>query len=369
MSQGHQRKQSKRSQRWLRIGFVVLAVGSIVFFSWTANLEAFGDEEVANTEGAQVDGPPAAVRHVEEEAPRTRRAPLVIETVNSLLTHPVLESAQGLSADDGVLLLQDLGMYGSGTNLFAATMRSNFNMCEQGRRQNCVKFASMHKHSSPRAYLDAARGIKSDEKQAKYFDVGRPEFTKKASMVVTAMIRDPLSQLQSWKKEGYGLSHCIKLKGRLRWLTEPCSFIGYFPDKKQHGKGASGGNFDSLPDVWNGYVKGYRDMFNSGIFKDVVLIRYEDLVMHPEGEVARVALALGLPVPKTVSVKEDKAKAHGNPNNRDSAVAHILKRSFVASYSAEELRHVCELLDLSLVKEVGYEVPECGAERSDSRRG
>merc|ERR1712012_1265297 len=112
---------------------------------------------------------------------------------------------------------------------------------------------------------------------------------RKDRIVVVAMVRDPLAQIKGWQKAPYGMTHCVAHCAETdtssdcvdgtAWLVRPCSFKGYQPGKQHQGKGRSGGNFSSLPDIWNSYVQGYLRLRALGGYKAMEIIRFEDLVL------------------------------------------------------------------------------------------
>merc|ERR1719387_3000741 len=103
--------------------------------------------------------------------------------------------------------VQDMGMYGSGTNLLYETIQWSYPLCGTNPSkpeldkialesdEYCVKFCGLHKHVNPNLVLQAVQGQPS-----KFFLPLRDEISRRGEVVVLAIIRDPLAQINSWKR-------------------------------------------------------------------------------------------------------------------------------------------------------------------------
>mmetsp|Transcript_173404 Transcript_173404/g.550487 ORF Transcript_173404/g.550487 Transcript_173404/m.550487 type:complete len:268 (-) Transcript_173404:353-1156(-) len=189
------------------------------------------------------------------------------------------------------LWFQSFGMCDSGNNLLLETLVSNFPFCCQvsSRRSLsalmlpakrwCVRLMGMEKHANPHEFLRAASG-----EEVLHFSASRPEFTRKRRIAMVTLVRDPLAQLAGWKKSPHGLMKCVSRRdcserlhghihkregshghhGHIRrncsappaWVTQPCNFSEHATGPLQ-GSGRVGGEFASLPDVWNAHTSGY----------------------------------------------------------------------------------------------------------------
>jgi len=89
-------------------------------------------------------------------------------------------------------------------------------------------------------------------------------------------------------------------------------------------------------------------------FADAVVIRYEDLVLHTEEELNRVARALSLPEQNSISQLAEPAKNHGRSLNRDAAVQKLQAKSYLKFYTANERQDVCARLDKKLLSDKDY---------------
>ncbi|CAK9013321.1 unnamed protein product [Durusdinium trenchii] len=275
-------------------------------------------------------------------------------------------------------LLQLLGMYDSGTNLMLATIVSNFPLCcQQAYRPDimdlqieaqdhgrCLHWATPEKHVNPLQMLDALKGQKM-----KHWDPKLVDFQQKHQIAIVALVRDPLAQLQSWKKAPYGLERCAKRKRcafhstatdcipTTAWITEPCT---WWDPARHHNAGITGGSFPSLPAIWNGYTLGYWRLRAESGYKQVLLVKFEELVMAPAAVVSRISEAMDMRVhSEDVAVAERAAKAHGKAKDRNAAIKSLESRDFVKSYTAKELKATCIRLNFSLASSVGYRLTEC----------
>jgi len=275
--------------------------------------------------------------------------------------------------------MQLLGMYDSGTNLMLGTLVSNFPLCcQQARRPDiaemqvpasshgrCLSWTAAEKHVNPLGLLGALRGNKT-----KHFDPQLWDFLQKRQTVTVAMVRDPLAQLQSWRKAPYGMERCAKRRrcpfatptpncvAKTAWITEPCQF--FETGTAAVGSGVTGGSFKSLPAIWNVYTEGYVRIVEESGYKHVLLVRFEDLVMDPKPTIDRISEAMEMPLEATaVNVVNSAAKAHGKAKNRSTEMRSLSSRDFMKDYSMPELRAACVRLNFSLAERVGYPLKEC----------
>lgn len=275
--------------------------------------------------------------------------------------------------------MQLMGMYDSGTNLMLATLAGNFPLCcQQARRPDisglqvpaaphgrCLAWATPEKHVNPLKLLGTIQGNKT-----KYWNPELWDFRERHRIVVVAMVRDPLSQLQSWRKAPYGMERCAKRKrcpfsgatadcaSKTAWLTEPCQFFDGTDGPP--GAGIIGGAFGSLPGIWNAYTWGYVRLQEEAGYKSVFLVRFEDLVTDPVGIIQRISVAMEMTIEDAaIKVMEGVAKDHGEAKNRSTEMRSLESRTFMKAYSLPELKVACVRLNFSLAQKVGYPLQEC----------
>eukprot|EP00435_Cladocopium_sp_Y103_P065563 s168_g27.t1 len=242
-------------------------------------------------------------------------------------------------------------------------------------------------YPNPLQLLGAIKGNKTKHWNPELWD-----FRERHRIVIVAMVRDPLSQLQSWRKAPYGMERCAKRKrcpfstatadcaSKTAWLTEPCQFFEAVSGPP--GTGIVGGAFRSLPGIWNAYTWGYvrtAGLQEESGYKSVVLVRFEDLVTEPAGVIRRTAcvhpgacwyVMISLAMEMTmkdaaISVMEGVAKHHGKAKNRSTEIRSLESRDFVKDYSLpdtelQDRRSLTRVrLNFSLAQKVGYSLQEC----------
>lgn len=281
--------------------------------------------------------------------------------------------------------MQLMGMYDSGTNLMLATLVSNFPLCcQQAHRPDisglqvpakphgrCLAWGTPEKHVNPLQLLGAIKGNKT-----KHWNPDLWDFRERHQIVLVAMVRDPLSQLQSWRKAPYGMERCAARKrcpfsatadcaSKTAWLTEPCQF--FEGTNGPPGAGITGGAFRSLPGIWNAYTLGYVRLQEESGYKSVFLVRFEDLVREPGRAIQRISVAMQMTIEDTaIKVMEEIAKHHGKAKNRSTEMRSLESRAFVKDYSLPELKAACVRLNFSLAQKVGYPLQECQVFKDDA---
>jgi hypothetical protein len=228
------------------------------------------------------------------------------------------------------------GQYNTGTNLLAKLVDLNFG----GLRQEDQFFhggpanydTHFWKHTKP-----------SNMKPRVRADIERRR------VVALVMVRDPMSWLQSMKKAPYDLSACVN---RYDWLTAPCStpptynnMKGSVPQTVLH--------FQNIEAHWNEWTRDYRHMKDFG-FSDAVVLRYEDLVLDTEAQLAHIANVLKLPAPAYVRQLHTSAKSHGASNGRAAAILKLKTKPYLNSYTPAQKVAACDRLDKGLLQALKY---------------
>jgi hypothetical protein len=228
------------------------------------------------------------------------------------------------------------GQYNTGTNLLAKLVNLNFNGL-QHEDQNFHGPAAGYdsyfwKHTKP---SNMKPGVRAD--------------IESRGVAALVMVRDPMSWLQSMKKAPYDLAGCIN---RYDWLTAPCStpstyaeWKGHVPQNQIH--------LNHIEAHWNEWTRDYRHMKDFG-FSDAVVVRYEDLVLDTEAQLARIASVLKLPAPAAVQQIHAPAKNHGAPNGRAAAILKLKNKPYLNSYTPAQKNAVCERLDKGLLQAMHY---------------
>eukprot|EP00928_Gymnodinium_smaydae_P010413 TRINITY_DN1391_c0_g2_i5.p1 TRINITY_DN1391_c0_g2~~TRINITY_DN1391_c0_g2_i5.p1 ORF type:complete len:359 (-),score=17.34 TRINITY_DN1391_c0_g2_i5:205-1227(-) len=247
-------------------------------------------------------------------------------------------------------LTQAIGLFNTGTNLLERLLELNFP--EIGRHTRFWKHSNL-KYSWE--FEDSSAKISEVQSISNYSAI--------------AMIRNPFSWFASMLKAPYELQFCLgqnfkpKFTVRKDWLTHkcwmPCPTTARSPlipasnESRQHCGNRHAKTLSSIVEVWNEWNRAYMAATQYG-FDRILVIRYEDLVMHPTKVLARIAKYLKVPMPAMPKIPEDPAKTHGNPVDRDEALRKIRNSEFMASFETKDVFWACSRLDKILLERYGY---------------
>lgn len=114
--------------------------------------------------------------------------------------------------------------------------------------------------------------------------------------------------------------------------------------------------WENLPDAWNSYTSGYQRLDQSGLFKQVLFLRYEDLVEDPTLIVHRVTHAVGL---QNIIGENLMAMYRFSGNmmlnsKRRLALAKLNTLDYGARLSCPEMQALCARLNRGLFFSLGY---------------
>lgn len=232
--------------------------------------------------------------------------------------------------------VQLYGPFNTGTNLLQQLLQKNF------PGQIFVR-EPVWKHSSLRNLLKEQPHVRS---------------SLASSGPAIAVVRDPLSWLQSMKKAGYDLKSCTESpmwlqagcrlpeKGGL-YSTNGCLHCSSVPAHRRPVM------FDDLMHFWNSYTEDYLNLASFGPTSFTVM-RYEDLVFHTEDLMDRVADLVGIPHPANFKQQEASAKNHGSSNGRQKAIDKLNSKSYMAAYLPGEVSTACAGLDGNVLHKEDY---------------
>lgn len=218
-----------------------------------------------------------------------------------------------------------LGPFDTGTNLFQTTAEMNFPQMRQ---------VEIWKHT-----------LTDVDRIANKVQMNLPSGRKRSNTVVVAMLRSPISTIVSWKKAPYDLDDCLNRA----WvnLDKPCD--GFF---NVISNPSSRTRFTSIMDVYNKYVQQYLDLKAAKVFKEVLLINYEDLVLDPLRVMQEFARASNITVPQSIQLIERPAKNFGKPVGRQEAIKKIHEREYLhdlAPHQSSVLTLLCKGINGSLI--------------------
>jgi len=223
--------------------------------------------------------------------------------------------------------VQVLGLQDTGTNLLSQLLYQNFgNQVVHFDSTASLQRKGVWKHANV-AWVDS--------KVPQAFDN-----MKNHEVVPLVMVRNPLSWLQSIKKAPYELTTCVKGDD---WLEKPCTHkfpAGYV--KKEFGD-VGQVTFLHLSGVWGRWTQSYKPVLVDHFHK-VIIVTYEELVLHTERAVRTIAKALKLEVPDEIDIVEAPAKTHGEAVGHIEAMNKIVDKGYLEDYTQEQLELVCTQL-------------------------
>lgn len=167
------------------------------------------------------------------------------------------------------------------------------------------------------------------------------------------MVRSPFSLFESWTKAPYNLEKC-------KDLVSPCEMGCDTGERhgerfRYSGEGICPFRFDGQVGAYNTYMEGYMKKIRSAGFRSVTVVPYEDLVIHTDRELERVANATGLRFTKNVQniiIPEQAAKSHGYAHGKTVAIDRIVHRRYMKHYKPNGLKHVCKSVQRGFAEEI-----------------
>eukprot|EP00927_Polykrikos_kofoidii_P031026 TRINITY_DN26699_c0_g1_i1.p1 TRINITY_DN26699_c0_g1~~TRINITY_DN26699_c0_g1_i1.p1 ORF type:complete len:338 (+),score=32.90 TRINITY_DN26699_c0_g1_i1:64-1077(+) len=164
-----------------------------------------------------------------------------------------------------------------------------------------------------------------------------------AGVTAIAMVRDPLSWMQSIRKAPYDFKACVEGEA---WLSQKCLHHcpAGFEKCKETKKIAAPVEYDDLAHVWASWNEAYSLLTSYG-FTDAIVVRYEDLVSDPGSFLLNVSarMNLSLPAGGTRFVTE-AAKNHGDAVGREAALEKITHKTYLWDFDDAELFEACKRL-------------------------
>lgn len=225
--------------------------------------------------------------------------------------------------------VQVLGLQDTGTNLLSELLYKNFG-------DQVVHYDSSNANAEE-------TGVWKHANMA-WVEANVPEAfnnLENHSVVPLVMVRNPLSWLQSIKKAPYELTSCVK---GADWLQRPC--VHKFPAgyvKHASGVPVEQATFVHLSGIWGQWTEAYVPALNHH-FDQVIVVRYEDLVLRTRKVVTRLARALKLVLPENIDMIASPAKDHGEALGHAAAALKIRNKEFLPEFADWELKIVCEQL-------------------------
>lgn len=283
-----------------------------------------------------------------------------------------------------------IGMFGSGTNLMNEELKNNFGEAVVESGGYCREDNPLGAESQI-----GCQGRPRGRTRRKFWKHTHPlrieDFGGPSPLHLVAMVRNPLSQMVSWRRKPFNLWHCYDgdQEGLRPCLCasrcsgtglEPfaCSMDEHFPCDQVSQKGGEGNissnfasdslggprlaeadsqTYTSVMDVWNSYVRGYKRLA-AALDGNVTLsiVRYEDLVERPSQVIRQVGRQLFRPAPHRIAILEDNQRSFdGAAEGRSRALQKIRSKSYLKELAGLDLGFVAGALDAALVEEFSYQ--------------
>jgi hypothetical protein len=164
-----------------------------------------------------------------------------------------------------------------------------------------------------------------------------PEATQpcnRSNIIGIALVRNPISWLDSLHKEPYDLYTCSNGEN---WLTRTCT---YPEDTKMHE--LRNVTFANVEDIWNNWTMDYESHLSS-IFSRSIIVSYEEVVTQPQAVLRKIAALANLR-----TWWWDWFGGVDEPDRSDkrkTSAEKVLTSSFLANFKPEELDTMCERLN------------------------
>merc|ERR1719265_608338 len=207
------------------------------------------------------------------------------------------------------------GPFVSGTNLLLKTLSMNWPLeikshCgwDNGPLQHC----GVWKHTN-----GGAENI--------YDIFSRRGGTANFSAIIS--VRSPFAQLRSWRKAPYDLNPCLRHP-----LNISCeAYVSVDEDLWQDHLHPVA--FDSTVDIYNRYMREYKQLADDQRFKQVLFVPYEDMVENPDQVLRHLEDHLQLPARTEYRYLDIPSKDHGRPSGRTEALRKLSTRDYLTVFS------------------------------------
>merc|ERR1712137_1404923 len=146
-------------------------------------------------------------------------------------------------------------------------------------------------------------------------------------VVGLAMVRNPLSWLDSFDRVAYDLRLCRREFAGSNWFKKPCTFR---PETSSDSF-LAGKTYDNVEKIWNMWNTDYQSLASYGFSKNI-LIRYEDLVENTTEILSKIASIAGLEVPAKIyqeDVNMSPTSGPDNGNGRNAALSKLDHKSYL----------------------------------------
>jgi hypothetical protein len=231
-----------------------------------------------------------------------------------------------------------MGPFDSGTHLMLYSLIANW---PQEMQQACLSPGALNPGQEPQMCRHIWKHSLVDKDGV--YRVLERSMGDLRNAVLVILVRSPVSQALSWKRDPWDLARCMErpweemdqpCEANLR-AKPPASFMGIPGDVDI---------FNSTADVYNRYVRLYSDLASEGLFRDVKIIAYEEMVTSPTKVLDTIAQALNWPKKDSYKILDGSQKNELG-TSRSAAFAKIQQRSYLATVGTVGVRKLCEGVD------------------------
>lgn len=232
-----------------------------------------------------------------------------------------------------------MGPMDSGTHLMLYSLIANW---PQEMQQACLSPGALEPGQEPQMCRHIWKHSLVDKEGV--YRVLRKSVGDLEDAVLLILVRSPMSQVLSWKRDPWDLAPCLSRP----WeeMDQPCKAdLKSKPPASFAGIPTSGADtFESIADVYNRYMRLYSDLAQEGQFKAVKIVAYEEMVTSPSEILDGVATALNWAKPDTYRILDGSQKNELGTSRVD-ALAKIQKRTYLTRVGAEGVQRVCQGID------------------------
>lgn len=257
--------------------------------------------------------------------------------LNDMLRSSTAELGQGELAGGTKLAL--MGPFDSGTHLMLYSLIANW---PKEMQRACLSPGALEPGQEPQMCRHIWKHSLVDKDGV--YRVLRRSLGSLQDTVLLILVRSPVSQVLSWKRDPWDLGACLRrpweemdqpCKADMR-AKPPASFAGIPKDDVD--------TFESTADVYNRYMRLYSKLASEGLFKAVKIVAYEEMVTSPSEILDSIAATLDWPKPDSYRILDGSQKNELGTSRAD-AFTKIRNRTYLVKVGTEGVQKVCQGID------------------------
>lgn len=252
-----------------------------------------------------------------------------------------------------------LGMHGSGLRMVSSLLAPSFGISDE----DADKLFGCSWKGDEAGHCGKIWMQTHPQRLAEYAESEDGEFS---DTVAVAVVRHPFSLLGNVLDGVYYLK-CDE-STKMSRLLNPCTYSTPVDNWADRSAGSpslpravchqaqqdNGGCWVSAADAWLSYSRGYELLKCNGLFHDVLIVRFEDVIQHPEAIAESIAVAAGMQL---------TSRRQLSPRKRQQLKPLREKLKTMASgtrFTCPELEVLCNKLQRPLMASLGYHGCEKG---------